>query len=215
LYKVWDIYFVVDGHHRVAVAREQGFVEIEARVIGLVVDVPLTPGLTVGDLERKEQQSDFYEWTNLRQLRPDALIETSGLNAYLDIIMQINHHRVRMAETLGCEVAVPDAVTDWYDTVYLPVVTLIRQRKLLEAMPNHTEADLYICVAGYQQLLAEHTGCSVSLDHALDVYVGYVPSANKPWGRLTRRRIDVLPPEATTNENSLLARLRRRKNTTS
>jgi hypothetical protein len=41
LVKVGDVYFVVDGHHRVSVARARGQVDIEAKVTEWQVDGPL------------------------------------------------------------------------------------------------------------------------------------------------------------------------------
>jgi hypothetical protein len=45
LYKVGHVYFVVDGHHRVSVAREQGMETIEAEVRECTSKVNITPDL--------------------------------------------------------------------------------------------------------------------------------------------------------------------------
>jgi hypothetical protein len=49
LYKIGDVYFVEDGHHRISVARLDGQLEIEARVIEIDVEVPLN---TPTDIKR-------------------------------------------------------------------------------------------------------------------------------------------------------------------
>lgn len=49
LYKIGDVYFVEDGHHRISVARLDGQLEIEARVIEIDVEVPLN---TQTDIKR-------------------------------------------------------------------------------------------------------------------------------------------------------------------
>src|SRR5512138_3574879 len=51
LYKVGEVYFVVDGHHRVSVAKEQGQEFIEAEVQECKVKVPVGPDLRPEDLE--------------------------------------------------------------------------------------------------------------------------------------------------------------------
>ncbi|MGC8857145.1 MAG: transcriptional regulator, partial [Anaerolineae bacterium] len=51
LYKVGEVYFVVDGHHRVSVAREQGQEFIEAEVRECATRVNITPDLKPEDLE--------------------------------------------------------------------------------------------------------------------------------------------------------------------
>ena len=50
LYKVGQVYFVVDGHHRVSVAREQGQEDIEADVRECSTKVNITPDLRPEDL---------------------------------------------------------------------------------------------------------------------------------------------------------------------
>lgn len=49
LYKLGGFYFVVDGHHRISVARALGFGEVEANVIELRTRRP-SDGLSVNDL---------------------------------------------------------------------------------------------------------------------------------------------------------------------
>jgi len=51
LYKVGEVYFVVDGHHRVSVARKQGQIFIDAEVREFNTSVKITPGVKVKDLE--------------------------------------------------------------------------------------------------------------------------------------------------------------------
>jgi hypothetical protein len=65
LYKLGDIYFVKDGHHRISVARLQGQAYIDAIVTELQVDVPIEADLSVRDLLLKEEYSDFLGWTGL------------------------------------------------------------------------------------------------------------------------------------------------------
>jgi len=43
VYKVGEIYFVIDGNHRVSIARQEKYRTIEARVIEVRTDIPLTP----------------------------------------------------------------------------------------------------------------------------------------------------------------------------
>src|SRR5688500_2860495 len=58
LYKVGQVYFVVDGHHRVSVARQQGQIYIEAEVRECAKRVNLTADIQPEDmiiLEKKGQ----------------------------------------------------------------------------------------------------------------------------------------------------------------
>src|SRR4029079_4079306 len=140
IYKIGDIYFVRDGNHRVSVARQQGQVYIDAYVTELIVDVPLNPNLSVHDLLLKEEYSDFLIWTNLHALRPDERIEFSELGGYLELVRHINAHRYYLGKPQDPEISRDEAVTSWYDTVYLPIVQVILDQQQLKHFPNRTEA---------------------------------------------------------------------------
>lgn len=51
LYKIDEVYFVVDGHHRVSVARKQGQVFIDAEVSEFNTGVKITTNVKMKDLE--------------------------------------------------------------------------------------------------------------------------------------------------------------------
>ena len=51
-----------------------------------------------------------------------------------------------------------EAVTHWFDHVYLPIVEIVRQSGILEEFPDKTEADLYLWVLDHQHYLAEEEG---------------------------------------------------------
>src|SRR5215208_7725325 len=114
LWKISDVYFVRDGNHRVSVARWMGQRHIDALVTELLVDVPLTPDLSVRTLLFAEEYSDFLEWTNLQALRPDERIEFSELGGYLELVRHINAHRYYLGKQQDREISRDEAVTSWY-----------------------------------------------------------------------------------------------------
>jgi hypothetical protein len=48
-----------------------------------------------------------------------------------------------------------EAVAHWYDTVYMPVVNVIRDTNILKEFPGKTEADLYLWALDRQRYLVE------------------------------------------------------------
>src|SRR5512140_2656007 len=72
LYKVGEAYFVMDGNHRVSIARQEGLPNIEAHVVELKTDVPLTPDLQVDDLIIKSEHAAFLEATRIHESRPNV-----------------------------------------------------------------------------------------------------------------------------------------------
>jgi hypothetical protein len=171
LYKLGEIYFVRDGNHRVSVARQQGQTYIDAYVTELQVDVPLQPSLSVHDLLLKEEYSDFLEWTNLHALRPDERIEFSELGGYLELVRHINAHRYYLGKEQQRDIARDEAVTSWYDTVYLPIVLVIREQLVLKHFPGRTEADLYRWIMEHRWYMRERNGADPGPQSATDDYV--------------------------------------------
>src|SRR5689334_24336827 len=158
LYKIGDAYFVRDGNHRVSVARQAGAAYIDAYVVELVVDIPLGPDLSVRDLLLKEEYSDFLEWTDLHTLRPDERIEFSELGGYLELVRHINAHRYYLGLQLEREISREEAVADWYDSVYMPIVRVIREQNVLTQFPGRTEADLYRWIMEHRWYMRERSG---------------------------------------------------------
>lgn len=158
LYKVGQVYFVVDGHHRVSVAREQGQEFIDAEVRECATRVNITPDLRPEDLEILGDKVHFLERSALDHLRPEANIKLTIPDGFDRMLEHIAVHRYFMGLDLQRDIAEKEAVEHWYDTVYLPIVTVIRASGVLEEFPGKTEGDLYLWVLDHQHYLAEQEG---------------------------------------------------------
>jgi hypothetical protein len=153
LYQVGDIYFVVDGNHRVSVAREQGQTYIDAEVRECQVKVPVTPDLEPDDLEELGAKVRFLERSRLDQLRPQAEITVTILGGYERMLEHIAVHRYFMGLDFRRDVSENEAVEHWYDTVYQPVIQVIRESGVMGAFPRRTEADFYLWVMDHRHYL--------------------------------------------------------------
>src|SRR5215216_2094953 len=158
LYKVGEVYFVVDGHHRVSVAREQGQIYIEAEVRECATRVNLTPNLRLEDLEILGNKVNFLERTSLDSLRPDANIQVTIPDGFDRMLEHIAVHRYFMGLDLKRDISEEEAIKHWYDTVYLPIVKVIRDTEILKEFPGKTEGDLYLWVLDHQHYLAQEEG---------------------------------------------------------
>ena len=136
LYKVGDAYFVVDGHHRVSVAREQGIDFIDAEVQEVISRVPVSADLKSEDLIILHEYRRFLGRTKLDTIRPDQHIRFTVAGGYQQIIEHIAMHRYYMQLEQQSEVSEAEAVADWYDQVYLPTVEIIRSHKVLDEFPG-------------------------------------------------------------------------------
>jgi hypothetical protein len=158
LYKVGQVYFVVDGHHRVSVAREQGQLEIEAEVRECAIRVNITADIKPEDLEILESKVEFLERTDLDDLIPQANIKLTIPDGFERMLEHIAVHRYFMGLDLKRNISEQEAVVDWYDRVYLPIIQVIRDTNILNEFPGKTEGDLYLWVQDHQHYLAEVEG---------------------------------------------------------
>jgi DNA-binding Lrp family transcriptional regulator len=139
LYRLRDEYYVLDGHHRVAAAKEFGFTEIEARIVQ-VIQADDTLASALG-----RERGDFNEKANLPEL-----IELTEVGRYGHLERQILKHQGFLEQERGSSVSFHGAALDWYKTIYLPLVTVIKKGNLIESFPNRTLADLYVYISWHQ-----------------------------------------------------------------
>lgn len=158
VYKVGDVYFVLDGNHRVSVARQLGMKTIEAYVTELRTPIKIDEHTTPDDLIKKEGYVDFLAKTRLDALRPGSEVMLTEPDRYELILDHISVHRYFMGIDQQREVAWDEAVASWYDNVYMPMVDLIRKYNILEYFPGRTEADVYLWLIKHQEALRLHLG---------------------------------------------------------
>jgi len=158
LYKVGQVYFVVDGHHRVSVAREQGQLYIEAEVRECATRVNITPNIKPEDLEILGNEVNFLERTSIDSLIPDANIKLTIPDGFDRMLEHIAVHRYFMGLDLKRDISEEEAIRDWYENVYMPIVRVIRETSILKEFPDKTEGDLYLWVLDHQHYLQEEEG---------------------------------------------------------
>ena len=181
LYKVGDAYFVLDGNHRVSVARERGVEFIDAEVVEVQTRVPLTAGLNADDLEIKGEYARFLERTRLDELEPDQAIEFTIGGGYERLLEHITVHRYFMGLEQGRSISEDEATRNWYRSLYLPMVAVIREKNILEDFPGRTDADLYLWIMDHQHYLREQLGPGVGAEAATQHYAEHYAT------RLTKR----------------------------
>ena len=98
---------------------------------------------------------NFLERTSLDDLRRDADIKVTIPDGFDRMLEHIAVHRYFMGIDWKRDISEEEAVIHWYDTVYLPVIRVIRDTNILKEFPGKTEADLYLWVLDHQRFLAE------------------------------------------------------------
>lgn len=167
-YQIDQVYFVSDGNHRVSVARQLGASMVQAYVTLVQARVPLTADISPEELILKSEYTEFLQHTNLDQLRPGADLSVTETGQYEVVEEHIEVHRYFMGLEQKREIPLAEAATDWYDTVYLPVVDIIREQGLLQDFPSRTELDLYLWIAEHRAVLQDELQSQVEVISAVD-----------------------------------------------
>ncbi len=136
LYKIRNDYYVLDGNHRVAAAKELGQFDIQAKVIEL-----LSAKNTMENLLYIEKNK-FYEKTKL----PEK-IDLTEVGKYNFLEKQIKKHKNHLTNISGKETDFKKAAQDWYNTIYIPLTTIINNGNLPRYFPQRSVADLYTYIA--------------------------------------------------------------------
>ena len=166
VYKVGEAYFVVDGNHRVSIARQEGLVSIEAHVIEFKTDTPLTPNVQPDDLIIKAEYVEFLDATNIHRAYPNADLSVTSCCQYEKLMDQIHVCQYILQEERKQDVSLQDAAESWYDTIYIPLAEAIRDRGLLRWFPNRTITDLYLWISENRAALEKELGWEIQSDIA-------------------------------------------------
>ncbi len=146
VYELDGRYFVVDGHHRVAIARQRGIEFLDAEITRLRSRWPLPPDADIGAIIMAEQCRRFLEESGLERARPEVKIEFSRPQGYIELLEHIKIHGFHLLMERKAPLSMEEIAGDWYDRVYLPTVEAIHREGLHELWPRATHADLFLWV---------------------------------------------------------------------
>ena len=155
VYDIGGSYYVVDGHHRVSVAKRFGHEQIQANVITFRPDAPVGTPKDMRDLVLKAEYRSFLKRTRLDLLRPEQKIECTRAVGYRVLLDHIDVHRYVRGIEEGRELTHEEAVISWYDNLYRPIVEIFRDQGLLDRFPDRKEADLYVWTSRHLFFLGE------------------------------------------------------------
>ena len=158
LYKVGEVYFVMDGNHRVSVARDRGQQFIDAEVREVESRVPVTADMQPDDLERLGERVEFLERTQVDRWYPEAVIKPTVLGGYERLLEHIAVHRYFMGIDQGRPISEEEAVRHWVETLYVPVVEVVTRAGILEELPGRTATDIYLWTMDHLHFLRSQEG---------------------------------------------------------
>jgi hypothetical protein len=159
LNRLRDEYYVLDGHHRVAVAKEIGMAYLDAHVVDY-----LPSSDTLEDVLARER-SNFEIATGLHR------VELTQPGGYESLLEHIRCHQNHMPPEQGRSTSTREAAEDWFRQIYLPMVVEMRQElaalRVSERYPDRTVGDLYLIVAEHMRDASGHSGREITLYEAM------------------------------------------------
>lgn len=140
LYQIKDEYYVLDGNHRIAAAKEFGHDDILATIVEFI------PSPSSLENIRYRERADFFDRTGL-----SADIELTEIGQYEGLIEQIEEHQKFLSGSdAPAPVTLNEAAVDWYRTIYTPLCAIIKRGRLNTSFPERTIADLYAYISWHQ-----------------------------------------------------------------
>jgi hypothetical protein len=151
VYRIGDLHFVQDGHHRVSVARALGDEEINAHVTEVLTKLGADRELQLRDLPLKRHERVFFERVPL----PPAARKRIQLNdewryAQLGTLVEAWGYRVSLDR--GHLMSREEMAVAWFRDEYEPVVQVLRDAGF--GGPG-TETERYLRIAMLRYLLLQ------------------------------------------------------------
>jgi hypothetical protein len=154
LYRVSDLHFVRDGHHRVSVARTVGWRKIDAYVTEVRTRVGLDRDVRLGDLPLKSHERLFHERVPLPGEQRRRLVLSDPWD-YAVLAEGVEAWGFRATQERGEFLERPVVAAMWFEEEYAPVSAMLREAGFVGR--SETEADAYLRVASLRyRLLRTH-----------------------------------------------------------
>ena len=157
--KLGDTYFVIDGHHRVALARRGGADMIDADVTELIARVPLPAEADMLEVVLRELERIFVEDSGLAEARPGVRVPVSRPAHYLELLENIQVHGYHMMRGRGRVLDDAEIATDWYDAICTPTLAAIDQLRLGRLYEDAPPGDLFLILHRHRRDAFPSTGC--------------------------------------------------------
>ena len=162
VYRVGDLHFVRDGHHRVSVAKSLGREDIDAYVTEVRTRIGAGESLRLADLPLKDHERIFSERVpldpaRLARVRPSDPWDfgrlAEGVEAWGFRVMQERRGYMDREEVARL----------WYEEDFLPIVETLREGAFIGG--SETEGDAYMrVVTARYELLRTHEWSGEILD---------------------------------------------------
>jgi hypothetical protein len=149
VYRIGEVHFVKDGHHRVSIARAQGLPDIDAYVTDVMTELGVDRKITLRDLPLKSHERLFFERVPLpREARQQIRLDQE--NAFAMLAEQVEAWGFRLIQELREPLDRRGVAERWFRDEYEPVVAMLREADLIG---KRTETEAYMAISGLRYML--------------------------------------------------------------
>ncbi len=153
VYRIGELHFVVDGHHRVSVAHAMALGTIDAHVTEIVTRISAQGIRYRGDLIVKDFRRIFLDRVPLTGEARAAINLTDPWD-YAELSEAVEAWGFRLMQDCAAYLDRPTVALRWYEEEFLPVVAMVRQAGMIN---TQTEAEAYLWViAERYRLIRSH-----------------------------------------------------------
>jgi hypothetical protein len=149
VYRVGELHFVKDGHHRVSVAHALGFRSIDAFVTEVTTKIDATGISRRGDLITKDLRRVFLDRVPLPGPALSTILVTTAWS-YAELSEEVEAWGFRLMQQERRFLDRETVARRWYAEEYRPVVRMLAQADLIG---DRTEAEAYLHLAGQRYRL--------------------------------------------------------------
>ncbi|HEU4349959.1 MAG TPA: ParB/RepB/Spo0J family partition protein [Actinoplanes sp.] len=144
--EVGGAYFVIDGHHRVALARRLGMEFIEAEITSVSTRYAVPSGVDIATLVHTDAHRRFHRDSALSTLPQPPVIEFSRPQGYPELLEVIRAWGYERSLEAGSLLPPEEVAARWVEEVYLPGCAALHKVELPAAYRYKTKADLFLWV---------------------------------------------------------------------
>lgn len=149
VFRIGDMHFVEDGHHRVSVARTVGDGKIDAYVTEVLTEVGAGQDTIRGDLPLKSHERLFYERVPL-PVADRARVNLSRSTGYALLAEGVEAWGFRVMQARGKFLGREEVARAWFQEDYAPIVAMLNEAGLTG---TGTETDAYVTVVTLRYML--------------------------------------------------------------
>jgi hypothetical protein len=149
VYRIGEVHFVKDGHHRVSIARAQGLPDIDAYVTDVFTELGADRKITLHDLPLKSHERLFFERVPLpREARQQIKLDDE--TGFAMLAEQVEAWGFRLIQELREPLDRREIAERWFRDEYEPVVAMLREADLIG---KRTETEAYMKISGLRYML--------------------------------------------------------------